>query len=161
MGLPYVFGHFMEQTYVFEHFGHEAPDRHSTMVEASMYQAAARVVLVVEDEALLRASIAEELRHYGPQVLEAASGEHALTLMTNNHVDVVFTDIQLAGVMSGWEMTEALRATSPDVSVLYTSGNACDPTRQVSGSLFIGKPYDSGFVIEACHILLADAQGNP
>ncbi len=106
-------------------------------------EAAARIVLVVEDEALVRAAIADELRSCGWHVLEAASGEHALFLVTNNHIDVVFTDIQLAGILSGWEVAEALRATSPAVSVLYTSGNACDPARQVAGSLFIGKPYES------------------
>ena len=40
-------------------------------------EAAARVVLVVEDEAIVRAAIAEELRNCGWHVLEAASGEHA------------------------------------------------------------------------------------
>jgi CheY-like chemotaxis protein len=128
-------------------------------MEASMGAAAGTcVVLVVEDEALLRASIADELRDKGWQVLEAASGEDALTLLTNNHVDVVFTDIQLAGVMSGWETAEALRATAPDVPILYTSGNGCDPARQVDGSLFIGKPYEPDFIIEACHDLLESAQ---
>ena len=56
----------------------------------------ARVVLVVEDEALVRATIVDEFRSYGWQVLEAASGEHAIALMADNHIDVVFTDIQLA-----------------------------------------------------------------
>ena len=120
--------------------------------------AAERVVLVVEDEALLRATIVDELRAYGWEVLEATSGEHAVTLITNNRIDVVFTDIKLAGVMSGWETAEALRATIPDVPILYTSGNACDPTRQVAGSLFIGKPYEASFVIEACHDLLSNAE---
>ena len=119
-------------------------------------EATSRVVLVVEDEAVVRASIAEEFRSYGWHVLEAATGEHALFLVTTNHVDVVFTDIQLAGILSGWEVAEALRATSPGVSVLYTSGNACDPARQVAGSLFIGKPYEAGFVLEACHNLLEE-----
>jgi len=121
-------------------------------------EAAARVVLVVEDEAIVRAAIAEELRSCGWHVLEAASGEHALFLVTNNHIDVVFTDIQLAGILSGWEVAEALRATAPAVSVLYTSGNACDPSRQVAGSLFIGKPYASAIIIEACHNLLNDPE---
>jgi CheY-like chemotaxis protein len=120
--------------------------------------AAARVALVVEDEALLRESIASELRANGWNVLEAASGECALTLTSNNAVDVVLTDIQLAGGMSGWETAEALRSLTPGVSIIYTSANTCDPARQVEGSLFIGKPYEPGFVIEACHNMWADAQ---
>jgi CheY-like chemotaxis protein len=121
---------------------------------------AARIVLIVEDDVLVRACVADEFRAYGWHVLEAGSGEHALTLMTNNHVHVVFTDIQLAGVMTGWEMAEALRESSPDVSVVYTSGNACDPTRQVPRSLFLSKPYEGTFAIETCHALLT-RQGKP
>ena len=66
-------------------------------------EASARVVLVVEDEAIVRAAIAEEFRSYGWHVLEAASGEHAIALVADNHIDIVFTDIQLAGIMSGWD----------------------------------------------------------
>ena len=117
-------------------------------------EASARVVLVVEDEAFVRAAIAEEFRRYGWHVLEAASGEQAVALMSQNHIDIVFTDIQLAGIMSGWDTAEALRETLPAMPVLYTSGNACEPERQVVGSLFIGKPYEAGFIIEACHNLL-------
>ena len=117
-------------------------------------EASARVVLVVEDEAVVRAAIAEEFRNYGWQVLEAASGEDAIALIADNYIDVVFTDIQLAGVMSGWDTAEALRARTPAVAVLYTSGNACDPARQVGASLFVGKPYEPSFVIEVCHSLL-------
>ena len=118
----------------------------------------ARVVLVVEDEALVRAAIADEFRSYGWHVLEAASGEHAIALMADNHIDIVFTDIQLAGVLSGWDTAEALRAKVPTMAILYTSGNACDAARQVGGSLFIGKPYEPGLVIEACHNLLDEPE---
>ena len=117
-------------------------------------EAAARIVLVVEDEAIVRAAIVDEFRGFGWRVLEAASGEDAIALIADNYIDVVFTDIQLAGVMSGWDTAEALRARAPAVAVLYTSGNACDPARQVGGSLFIGKPYEPTFVIEVCHSLL-------
>ena len=38
--------------------------------------------------------------------------------------------------MSGWQVAEAVRELISDVPVIYTSGNAADPKRQVSGSLF-------------------------
>jgi CheY-like chemotaxis protein len=114
------------------------------------------VVLVIEDEPIVRTSIADEFRARGWHVLEAASGEHAVELITTNQIDVVFTYIQLAGAMSGWEAAEALRSNTPNVPVLYTSGRPNDPMRQVKDSLFIGKPYDPAFVIEMCHSLLAD-----
>jgi CheY-like chemotaxis protein len=115
-----------------------------------------RVVLVVEDEPLVRECIADEMRTYGWQVLEAADGEDAITLTAANQIDVVFMDIQLAGQMSGWEIAEALRARVPALPVLYTSGHGCDPTRQVVGSVFIRKPYQPAFIIEACYNLMAE-----
>ena len=117
-------------------------------------EAAPRVVLVVEDEPLVRENIADELRGYGWHVLEAASGEDALSLTADNKIDVVFMDILLAGRMSGWEIAEALRARVPALPILYTSGHGCDPARQVAGSVFIRKPYAPGFIIEACYNLM-------
>ena len=117
-------------------------------------EAAPRVVLVVEDESLVRERIADELRTYGWHVLEAASGEDALALTADNQIDVVFTDILLPGHMSGWEIAESLRARVPTLPILYTSGHGCDPARQVAGSLFIRKPYQPGFIIEACYNLM-------
>ncbi len=114
------------------------------------------VVLVVEDEPIVRMDIADEFRARGWHVIEAASGEQAVQLIGANRIDVVFTDITLAGAMSGWEAAEALRENVPDVPVLYTSGRPNDPMRQVKDSLFVGKPYDPAFVIEMCHSLLAE-----
>ena len=115
-----------------------------------------QVVLVIEDEPIVRTHIADEFRARGWHVIEAASGEQAVQLIGANRIDVVFTDITLAGAMSGWEAAEALRENVPDVPVLYTSGRPNDPMRQVKDSLFVGKPYDPAFVIEMCHSLLAD-----
>ena len=82
-------------------------------------EAAPRVVLVVEDESLVRERIADELRTYGWHVLEAASGEDALALTADNQIDVVFTDILLPGHMSGWEIAESLRARVPTANSLH------------------------------------------
>jgi CheY-like chemotaxis protein len=114
------------------------------------------VVLVIEDEPIVRTHIADEFRARGWHVIEAASGEQAVQLIGANRIDVVFTDITLAGAMSGWEAAEALRENVPDVPVLYTSGRPNDPMRQVKDSHFVGKPYDPAFVIEMCHSLLAE-----
>ena len=103
---------------------------------------AALVVLVVEDEPLLRYSVAEFLREAGYTVVERASGEEAIALCKSNmSIDVVFTDITLTGAATGWDVADRMRADRPQVSVLYTSGNRIDPGRCVPGSAFIAKPY--------------------
>jgi CheY-like chemotaxis protein len=114
-----------------------------------------RVVLVIEDEWLLRATIVGELKERGWIVVETATGEDALALLACREVDVVLTDIQLAGPMNGWEVAHAVRIAKPDVPVIYASANASDPLRRVEGSLFFGKPYDPAEIVEACHRLTA------
>ena len=115
----------------------------------------ARVALVIEDEWLVRNNIVNELRESGWTVVETATGEEALALLAGREVDVVLTDIQLAGPMTGWEVAHAVRMAKPDLPVIYASANASDPSRRVEGSLFFGKPYDPEEIVDACHRLTA------
>jgi len=113
---------------------------------------AALVVLLVEDEVLLRCSIAESLRNAGYTVIERSSGEEAIALSKSDiSIDVVFTDISLIGLATGWDVADCFRADRPNVSVLYTSGNRIDAGRCVSGSAFIAKPYQHDDIVSACH----------
>jgi two-component system, response regulator PdtaR len=109
------------------------------------------VVLVVEDDGIMRIDIADQLRSAGFEVLEAACGEEALELLTNGHViDVLFTDIRLGGEVNGWDVGEACRAKRPAIGVIYTSGAVIEPPREVKGSRFFAKPYRGPEVVQAC-----------
>ena len=99
------------------------------------------VVLVVEDEWLLRDCIAAHLRAARWQVLEARSGEAAIALLNaGKHVDVVVTDIELRGSINGWSVGERFRTILPQIAVIYTSGKAWPSAQAVPKSLFISKP---------------------
>jgi CheY-like chemotaxis protein len=114
------------------------------------------VILVVEDEFLVRIGVADCLRDAGYIVVETASGEEALVLCKSDpSIDVVFTDINLTGPISGWDVADCFRMKRPDTSVLYTSGEAIDPGRCCSGSVFIAKPYRHRDVLNACQRLCA------
>jgi CheY-like chemotaxis protein len=114
----------------------------------------ALVVLVVEDELLLRCSVTECLREAGYSVVETASGEEAIAFCKSNmSIDIVFTDISLIGSASGWDVGECYRADRPNVSLIYTSGKSIDLERCVPGSAFIAKPYQYDNVVEACQRL--------
>jgi CheY-like chemotaxis protein len=109
------------------------------------------VVLVVEDEALLRYAIAEALREAGFDVVESGTADHAITqLGLARDINVVFTDIQTPGHLSGWDVAEQFRAANAAVMIIYTSGNAPDRSRRVADSLFFDKPYDVPDVVRAC-----------
>ena len=90
----------------------------------------ARVALVVEDEWIVRDHIVRELKAHGWTVIEATTGEDALALFDGCEVDVLLTDIQLAGAMNGWEVAHAVRAAIPRLPVIYASGNTPDPSQR-------------------------------
>lgn len=112
------------------------------------------VVLVVEDELFVRYGIANALREAGYGVVECGSGEEAVALCGSNvPIDVLFTDINLGGSISGWEVAERFRIDRPDGPVLYTSGNDVDPSRRCPDSVFVAKPYVHDDVLSVCERL--------
>ena len=116
--------------------------------------AQAPVVLVVEDEFLVRYEVADRLRDAGYIVVETASGEEAIALCKSDmSIDIVFTDINLVGEASGWDVAESFQRDRPDVSVLYTSGKSLDVRRCVPGSAFVAKPYHHREILNACRRL--------
>lgn len=112
------------------------------------------VVLLVEDDWLLRDMLADHLRNAGYEVHEAATAEGALALLQDGQqVDLLVTDITLGGYLSGWDVAEAFRDARPGIPVIYTSASAIEPRRQVPGSVFIHKPYDAHAVLDVCRKL--------
>jgi CheY-like chemotaxis protein len=98
-------------------------------------------VLVVEDEWLVLADLAAELTQAGWNVIEARTGEGAVEELRNGHrINLLVTDIQLAGHVSGWEVAEIARTIEPDLPVIYASGNPANEARKVAGSVFLSKP---------------------
>jgi CheY-like chemotaxis protein len=113
-------------------------------------------ILVVEDDAPVRAIAVEHLELSGYGVLEAISGEAALSFLEAQHaIDVVFTDIRLGGRVTGWDVGEAFRAKNPVLPIIYTSGYLTMPPRTVRGGLFITKPYQPAQIVEACTRLVS------
>lgn len=113
-----------------------------------------RAILVVEDEHLVRGHVADHFRNSGWHVVEASSGEEALAhVQAGLRLHAVFTDIQLGGQVSGWDVAEHCRSAHPDVVVLYASGKPADRSRVVSGGEFFGKPYMVAEVVRTCQRL--------
>jgi CheY-like chemotaxis protein len=112
------------------------------------------VVLVVEDEWLLRCALVSDLRDAGYIVVESSSGEAAVALSkSDTSIDIVVTDINLSGATTGWDVAERCRTDRPDVAVLYTSGNYIEPGRCVPDSVIVPKPCLPDDIICACQRL--------
>ncbi len=83
-------------------------------------------ILVVEDEARVRAYSCEALRELGYVVHEAASADAALALLGQGQpVDLLFTDVVMPGML-GTELAAAARRHRPGLAVLFTSGHVRD-----------------------------------
>ena len=99
-------------------------------------------VLIVEDSYLLLEIVASLCETHGIRVIEASTGEAALTLMRarGGEIDWLFTDIHLPGLIDGWSVAHAFRSIHPDRPVVYTSTDA-NRRSGVPGSLFLRKPF--------------------
>jgi len=103
-------------------------------------------VLVVEDDALVRAYVVAQIQSLGYTTLAAGNADEALsTLRLSDPVDLLFTDVIMPGSMNGRELSiEALKLRS-SLKVLFTSGyteNAIvQDGRLDPGILLLAKPY--------------------
>jgi two-component system, response regulator PdtaR len=103
--------------------------------------AAAVLVLVAEDETLIRLLANEMLSEAGYRVLEARDGQEALTIL-EVHADVraLFTDVTMPN-LDGLSLAKIVSERWPQIGILLTSGLVA-PSELPNGARFIGKPYE-------------------
>ena len=115
-------------------------------------------VLVVEDEVLIREVLTTDLEDAGYRVLEAETGERALSLLRiwQDKIDWLFTDIRLPGAIDGWRLAEEFRLSHPLRPVVYATAFSEEWPQQVPGSIFLRKPYRPAQVVAAFRRLSHD-----
>jgi len=98
------------------------------------------VVLVVEDDFLIRANAADMVRDFG---FEAIDADDAISVLEGPAaISVVFTDIQMPGSMDGLRLIAVVRDRWPPVALLITSGQVSPPAKDLpAGARFLSKPY--------------------
>jgi CheY-like chemotaxis protein len=114
-------------------------------------------LLLVEDEFLIRLTLAEALADAGHEVLEAEDADEALAHAGAGEapIDLLLTDIQLPGPLNGEGLARRIRESHPDLPVIFMTGRP-EPGR-ASGprDLLIPKPYLPSEVCAAVARLLA------
>ena len=116
---------------------------------------AQHVVLVVEDEWLLRMELVDEMSAAGWQTREAATGEEALLMLEREAtIDLLVTDIRLGSQVDGWGVAERFRELHADGAVVYVSANPDLAHRRVPGSAFLGKPVMLETLLQTCDQLV-------
>lgn len=121
-------------------------------------------VLVVEDETLVRMDISDQLQDFGFAVLEAANAAEAIDLLVaKSDIQVIFTDVDMPGVMDGLMLATAVRDRWPPIKIIVTSGHREVSIRDLpTASCFFEKPYRAEKVAAAMRKMMdGDAIGGP
>ncbi len=112
-----------------------------------------QTILVVEDEAGIRALVRKILRRQGYEVLEAANGEEALALCRDygGKIDLLITDVIMPEV-GGRELVDRFHQLRGAAKVLYVSGYTDDATIYAGkfppGTAFLQKPFTLGALLD-------------
>lgn len=118
------------------------------------------LVLVVEDEVLIRMAAADHLRSCGFKVAEAGSAAEAQELILSGlKVDLVFSDVTMPGQMDGIALAQWLHEHVPGVPVVLTSGvtSSLDAAKEACHNVhsYAPKPYDYDGIVASIRQVLA------
>ncbi|MEE1611910.1 response regulator [Microvirga sp. CF3016] len=119
------------------------------------------LLLVVEDEALVRMTLVDVLEDAGFKVIEAVHADEALRVLSAvSGIDAVITDVEMPrGSINGFELARRVRTDRQEIGVLIASGRAAPkPGDLPEGALFIGKPVHPETLVQLIRRLLGPIQ---
>jgi len=124
------------------------------------------VILLVEDEELIRNIVEEALGDGGFKVIVAKSGDEAVGLLDSSapKYRALLTDIKLSpGTLSGWDVARHARAIDPELAVVYMTGDSAAEwaSQGVSNSVLLTKPFAPAQLLTAVAQLLNVGGQNP
>lgn len=109
------------------------------------------VVLVVEDDPLMRLDAVDLLEKTGFVALEAETADEAIAIpATRKDIRILFTDIDMPGSMDGVKLAAIVRDRWPPIEVVLTSGHSRPCVDQIPlRGQFIAKPYEDSRLVAA------------
>ncbi|WP_349631217.1 response regulator [Bradyrhizobium sp. AUGA SZCCT0222] len=117
------------------------------------------VVLVVEDEMMLRMRVVDMVEDAGYVPVEAVDADEAMAILrSRSDIALMLTDVQMPGSMNGLQLAHAVRENWPPIKIILASGQL-----KLSGSdipldsRFFGKPLQSDEIIAEMHEMLGPA----
>ena len=117
------------------------------------------VILVVEDEMLLRMRVVNMVEDAGYIPVEAVDADDALgILQSRSDIALLLTDIQMPGSMNGLELAHAVHERWPPIKIILASGQLQLSSGDIpKDSRFFGKPLNSGEIIAEMRDMLGHA----
>jgi CheY-like chemotaxis protein len=112
------------------------------------------VILLVEDNVLVRFTTADILREAGYDVLEAVDASEALALFTTGHpLNLVMTDVRMPGHMNGLQLATVIKTTRPNLPVAIISSHLEEGMIHEADA-FLAKPYKPEELVEVAKRLI-------
>ena len=124
---------------------------------STAYAARRPVVLVVEDDLLIRLHAAQIIAGAEFDVIEASSADEAISILeARSDIAILFTDIQMPGSMDGLVLAAAVRERWPPIKIVATSGQfKLGPGDLPQGGRFLPKPYSPAEIMKTLRELIA------
>lgn len=115
------------------------------------------LVLVVEDEPIVRMDLAASLDHAGFDVIEATDAHDAIAMLAaERRIALMVTDIEMPGSMDGLELARMVRDRWPPIHIIAVSGRQTPQYGDLpEKSVFFAKPYDVNRVVETARAYLS------
>jgi CheY-like chemotaxis protein len=117
------------------------------------------VVLVVEDEMLLRMRAVDMVEDAGFTPVEAADADEAVAILeSRSDIALLFTDIQMPGSMDGLKLAHAVHERWPPIKIMLASGQLRLPNLDIpADSRFFGKPLEAKVMIAYMQSIIGHA----
>jgi CheY-like chemotaxis protein len=118
------------------------------------------VVLVVEDEMLLRMRAVDMVEDAGFTSVEAVDADEAVAILeSRSDIALLFTDIQMPGSMDGLKLAHAVHERWPPIKIILVSGQLKLANADIpADSRFFGKPLEAGEMIAEMRNLIGQAR---
>lgn len=117
------------------------------------------VVLVVEDEMLLRMRAVDMVEDAGYTSVEAVDAEEAVAILeARSDIALLFTDIQMPGSMDGLGLARAVHERWPPIKIILVSGQVKPGNTEIpADSRFFGKPLEAKIMIALMQSMIGHA----
>jgi DNA-binding NtrC family response regulator len=113
-----------------------------------------QVILVVEDEVIIRMLMADTLRDEGYEVIEAACGDEGMAVLLSEHrLDLIITDVRMPGQVDGMQLALHAKDQEPGRPVIVSSGHL-PPEAAHRADEFLKKPYTSSALLDMVNKLI-------
>lgn len=107
------------------------------------------IVLIVEDEPILRMMAVDMVEEAGFEAIEAADATEAVRILESRlDIRIVFTDIDMPRGMDGMMLAACIRDRWPPIEIILTSGKLRPPIEDLPvRSVFFAKPFEEAMIV--------------